>query len=161
MKRAWVCIPLRCASKSCTPARFTVLHTLQQWTKCKDLGKRGVEGVGGCWEVVGAWEWLGWRGLLPALLLSMTDLHSTSHPGTLGCFLAVSLALLSTLVEFWGFGWFAKLFSVQQQSKVGSCQTTCYASLIHLTPPWMMMTAIESMNNLMNSTITSNHFHWN
>ena len=77
----------------------------------------------------------GWGGLLPALLLSMTDLHSTSHPGTLGGFLAVSLALLSALVEFRGFGWFAKLFSVQQQSKVGSCQTTCYASLIHLSPP--------------------------
>ena len=42
----------------------------------------------------------GWGGLLPALLLSMTDLHSTSHPGTLGGFLAVSLALLSALVEF-------------------------------------------------------------
>ena len=161
MKRSWVCIPLRCASKSCTQALFRVLHTLQQWTKCKDLGKRGAEGVGGCWGGVWAWEGLGWRGLLPALLLSMTDLHSTSHPGTLGGFLAVSLALLSTLVEFWGFGQFAKLFSVQQQSKVGSCQTTCCASLIHLTPPWMMMTAIESMNNLMNLTITLNHFHWN
>ena len=159
MKRSWVCIPLRCASKSCTPARWTVHHTLHQWTKCKVLGNRGVEGVGGCWEGVWAWEWLGWRGLLPALLLSMTDLHSTSHPGTLGGFLAVSLALLSTYSC--SFLRFAELFSVQQQSKVGSCQTACYASLIHLTPPWMMMTAIESMNNLMYSTITSNHFHLN